>query len=58
VAQYALGLQHAQGDGVPKNMSDAAGWNRKAADNGHAIAQVCVVGWCKLTRVDTRVRSA
>ena len=38
-AQYILGLCYYCGDGVPKNISEAAKWYRKAAEQGHAQAQ-------------------
>ena len=38
-AQTRLGLRFAKGDGVPKNLKEAAKWFRKAADQGFARAQ-------------------
>ena len=38
-AQYNLGLMYAHGDGVPKDMAQAAAWYRKAADQGIVQAQ-------------------
>ena len=39
VAQNKLGLCYANGDGVPKDLSEAVRWYRKAAEQGHAPAQ-------------------
>jgi uncharacterized protein len=39
--QFYLGLHYQQGDhGLPKDYSEAAKWYRKAADQGHAGAQL------------------
>ena len=36
VAQYNLGVMHANGHGVPQNYAEAAKWYRLAADQGDA----------------------
>ena len=41
--QNTLGALHANGDGVPMSMEKAAHWYRKAAEQGHAMAQ-CNLG--------------
>ena len=38
-AQYNLGLLYGSGSGIAKNMTEAAKWYRRAADQGHAKAQ-------------------
>lgn len=38
-AQYSLGLMYGSGNGIAKNMAEAAKWYRRAADQGHAKAQ-------------------
>src|SRR5690606_35083840 len=38
-AQFNLGVMYANGEGVPKNASQAAAWFRKAAEQGGASAQ-------------------
>lgn len=38
-AQYHLGLMHARGEGVPRDLSAAAGWFERAARGGHNHAQ-------------------
>ncbi|MCW5745479.1 MAG: sel1 repeat family protein [Alphaproteobacteria bacterium] len=38
-AQYHLGLLHQNGQGVPRDAAQAAGWFRKAALQGHAEAR-------------------
>ena len=38
-ALYFLGAAYASGKGVPKNLSEAAKWYRKAADKGHYEAK-------------------
>ncbi len=38
-ASYHLGLLYARGHGVLANLADAAGWYRRAAEEGHAAAQ-------------------
>ncbi|MEM7071941.1 MAG: tetratricopeptide repeat protein, partial [Pseudomonadota bacterium] len=38
---FERGLQYEQGDGVAQDDSEAAYWYRKAAEQGHALAQ----GW-------------
>ena len=38
-AFYRLGLLYARGHGVIANLADAAGWYRRAAELGHAMAQ-------------------
>lgn len=38
-AQFEIGLLYADGDGVPKDWSEAARWYLKAAEQGHLIAQ-------------------
>jgi uncharacterized protein len=38
-AQYALGSMYADGQGVPKNNTEAAKWWRRAADQGNTFAQ-------------------
>jgi TPR repeat protein len=38
-AQYDLGLMYGSGNGIAKNMTEAAKWYRRAADQGHAKAQ-------------------
>ena len=38
-ASFKLGLRYAKGDGVPKNNALAVKWYRKAAEQGHRIAQ-------------------
>ena len=40
VAQYDLGVMHANGLGVPEDDAEAMRWYRLAADQGHADAQV------------------
>src|SRR5262249_40874166 len=39
IAQFNLGHRQALGEGLPKNLSEAAKWLRKAATQGHAPAQ-------------------
>jgi hypothetical protein len=36
---YRLGLLYARGHGVVANLADAAGWYRRATEQGHAMAQ-------------------
>jgi TPR repeat protein len=43
--QYQLGLCYETGDGVEKNMTEAAAWFRKAAEQGLAEAQYSL-GYC------------
>lgn len=38
-AQFALGVMYDNGEGVPKDASQAVTWYRKAAEQGHAGAQ-------------------
>lgn len=38
-AQYNLGLLYGSGNGIAKNLTEAAKWYRRAADQGHAKAQ-------------------
>lgn len=38
-AQYSLGLMYGSGNGIAKNLTEAAKWYRRAADQGHAKAQ-------------------
>lgn len=38
-AQYLVGLVHARGEEVPRNLTEAAAWFRLAADQGVAAAQ-------------------
>ena len=38
-AQTLLGIFYQDGDGVPKDDAEAVKWYRKAADQGHALAQ-------------------
>src|SRR5271156_4985199 len=38
-ASYRLGLLYARGHGVLANLADAAVWYRRAAEQGHAMAQ-------------------
>src|SRR4051812_26095130 len=38
-AQFDLGCAYYHGNGVSKDLSQAAGWFRKAAEKGHAQAQ-------------------
>src|SRR5690554_5839693 len=38
-AQFNLGVMYANGEGVPKDASQAVTWYRKAAEQGHADAQ-------------------
>jgi hypothetical protein len=38
-AQANIGAMYANGEGVPKDDTEAAKWFRKAADQGHAKAQ-------------------
>jgi len=38
-AQYHLGLMHARGEGVSRDLSAAAGWFERAARGGHNHAQ-------------------
>ena len=38
-AQYQLGLRYGSGNGIAKNMFEAAKWYRRAADQGHPKAQ-------------------
>ena len=38
-AQYLLGLAHARGEEMPRNLAEAAAWFRLAADQGVAAAQ-------------------
>jgi len=44
-AQYALGLRCENGDGVEKDLTEAAKWYRMAAEQGHVEAQ-CKLGYC------------
>ena len=37
-AQFALGMMHTNGEGVPQNYAEAAIWFRLAAEQGHAWA--------------------
>ena len=41
-AQYNLGVACAEGLGVRQDYRKAAGWFRKAADQGHAQAETCL----------------
>lgn len=41
-AQYHLGLMHARGEGVPKDLAVAATWFERAATGGHNHAQFLV----------------
>lgn len=41
-AQYHLGLMHARGEGVPKDLATAATWFERAASGGHNHAQFLV----------------
>ena len=41
-AQYHLGLMHARGEGVPKDLAAAATWFERAASGGHNHAQFLV----------------
>ena len=48
-AQFALALMYSDGQGVPKDLAEAAAWLRKSADQGFASAEfnmgvLCVVG--------------
>jgi uncharacterized protein len=38
-AQYNLGFFHLWGMGLPKDPFEAVNWLRKAAEQGHALAQ-------------------
>jgi hypothetical protein len=38
-AQYSLGLLYGSGNGIAKNLFEAAKWYRRAAEQGHAKAQ-------------------
>ena len=38
-AQFALGMMHTNGEGVPQNYAEAVIWFRLAAEQGHAWAQ-------------------
>ena len=38
-AQYVLGFLYSDGLGVPQDHIEAAGWYRRAAEQGHATAQ-------------------
>ena len=38
-AQYALGVMHANGDGIPMNFDTALKWYTLAAEQGYAFAQ-------------------
>ena len=42
-AQFNLGMTYHNGEGVPRNDSEATKWYRKAAEQGHAEAQYNVV---------------
>jgi TPR repeat protein len=39
-AQFALGVAHAVGDGVPFDLAKAAAWSQRAAEAGHSAAKV------------------
>ncbi len=39
-AQFALGVAHAVGDGVPFDLAKAAVWSQRAAEAGHSAAKV------------------
>jgi len=45
IAQFSLGNCYENGNGVAKNLDEAANWWRKAADHGHPNAQ-CKTGLC------------
>ena len=38
-AQNKLGVMYYRGEGVPQDYSHAVSWFRKAAEQGHAVAQ-------------------
>ena len=38
-AQHALGIMYFNGDGIPKNPTEAANWYRLAAEQGNTVAQ-------------------
>ena len=38
-AQFALGVRHLVGEGVPQDDAEAVHWIRLAAEQGHAVAQ-------------------
>jgi TPR repeat protein len=38
-AQYSLGFNYSNGEGVPENGAEAVKWYRLAAEQGHATAQ-------------------
>ena len=40
IAQFNLGNMYYQGEGVPKNYTEAMKWYKKAAEQEHAIAQL------------------
>ena len=44
-AQVLLGICYYFGDGIPRDVEEAARWYRKAAEQGHAEAQ-CRLGLC------------
>ena len=43
-AQFALGMMHTNGEGVPQNNAEAVIWFRLAAEQGHAWAQTTLGG--------------
>ena len=44
-AQFHLAIMFYDGEGVEQSLKEAAKWYRKAAEQGHADAQVCL-GFC------------
>jgi len=38
--EYNLGVMYETGDGIAKDSTQAAQWYRKAAEQGHALAQL------------------
>lgn len=50
-AQFRLGLMYDEGFEVPQDFAEAAGWYRKAAEQGHAQAQ-CSLGDTYYARED------
>ncbi len=47
VAQFNVGFNHAQGQGVPRDYAQAAKWYRLAAEQGHAEAQYRLGLYCE-----------
>ncbi|MFN7140304.1 MAG: tetratricopeptide repeat protein [Limisphaerales bacterium] len=57
-AQLNLGIMHAQGQGIPRDISKAVAWFRKAADQGEAGAHFHLGTECHRALLDATPESA